>query len=85
MPSGPLWHPEAASFCAAWVAVATAGFVLEGFVAGALLSLGLMSVLMPISGYLLGKRGDVVLERNVRWSVLIVAGLILALVHATRG
>ena len=85
MPSGSLWHPEAAAFCAAWVAVATAGYVLEGFMAGALLTFGLMGVLMPVSGYLLGKKDDPVLERTVRWSILIVAGLILALVHATRG
>ena len=85
MGSGSLWHPEAAAFCAAWVAVATAGYVLEGFVAGAFLTFGLMGVLMPVSGYLLGKKDDPVLERTVRWSILILAGLILALVHATRG
>lgn len=82
MPSGSLWHPEAAAFCAAWVAIATAGYVLEGFLAGAFLTFGLMGVLMPVSAYLLGKREDAVLERTVRWSILIAAGLILALVHA---
>ena len=84
MPSGSLWHPEAAAFCVAWIAVATAGYVLEGFLAGALLTFGLMGILMPVSGYLLGKKDDAVLERTVRWSVLIVAGLVLALVHALR-
>ena len=82
MGSGSLWHPEAAAFCVAWVALATAGYVLEGFLAGALLTFGLMGVLMPVSGYLLGKRDDAVLERTVRWSILIGAGVILALVNA---
>ena len=84
MRSGSLWHPEAAAFCAAWVAVAAAGYVLEGFLAGTLLTFGLMGVLMPVSGYLLGKRDDAVLERTVRWSILIGAGVVLALVHALR-
>ena len=82
MPSGSLWHAEAAAFCAAWVAVAIAGFVLEGFLAGAFLTFGMMGVLMPVSLFLLGKKDDAVLERTVRWSLLIGAGLILALVHA---
>lgn len=84
MPSDSFWHPEAAAFCVAWVAIATAGYVLEGFLAGAFLTFGLMGVLMPVSGYLLGKKDDPVLERTVRWSILIVAGVILALVHALK-
>lgn len=79
---GSLWHPEAAAFSVAWVAIAIAGYVLEGFLAGALLTFGLMGVLMPVSGYLLGKKEDAALERTARWSILIVAGLILALVHS---
>ncbi len=82
MGSGSLWHPEAAAFCVAWVAIATAGFVLEGFLAGAFLTFGLMGVLMPVSLFLLGKKEDAVLERTMRWSLLIGAGLLLALVHA---
>jgi len=84
MRSGSLWHPEAAAFCAAWVAIATAGYVLEGFLAGTLLTFGLMGVLMPVSGYLLGKKDDAILERTVRWAILIGAGLILALVHTLK-
>ena len=84
MPAGSLWHPEAALFCLAWVAIAVAGYVLEGFLAGAFLTFGLLGVVMPVSGYLLGKRDDPVLERTVRWSILILAGGILALVHALR-
>jgi hypothetical protein len=76
------FHPEAALFCAAWVAVAIAGYVLEGFVAGALLTFGLMLVLMPTSAYFIAQRDDFVMERVVRWSILIGAGALLALVHA---
>ena len=78
-------HPEAALFCLAWLGIAVAGFLLEGWLAGALLSFGLVAIIMPVTGYLIGKRDDFALERTVRWSILILAGLILALVHALRG
>ena len=82
---GSLWHPEAALFCLAWVAVAVAGYVLEGWLAGSLLTFGLLAIVMPATGYILSKKDDFVLERTVRWSILILAGLALALVHALRG
>ena len=81
---GSLWHPEAALFCLAWVGVAAAGYVLEGWLAGSLLTFGLLAIVMPATGYILSKKDDFVLERSVRWSILILAGLILALVHALR-
>ena len=81
----PLFHPEALLFCLAWVAVATAGYILEGFVAGALLTFGLLAIVMPASGYFIAKRDDFAMERTVRWSILIAAGAILALVHSLRG
>ena len=79
-----LFHPEALLFCLAWVVVAAAGYILEGFLAGTLLTFGLLLIVMPVSAYFLGRRDDVVLERTVRWSILIGAGAILALVHALR-
>ena len=79
---GSLWHPEALLFCLAWVVVAAAGYILEGFLAGALLTFGLLLLVMPASAYFIAKRDDFVLERTVRWSILIAAGGILALVHA---
>jgi hypothetical protein len=82
---GSLWHPEAALFCLAWVGLAVAAYILEGFLAGSLLTFGFMAVMMPVSGYLIGKRDDVVLERTIRWSLLILAGVILALVHTLGG
>jgi len=79
------FHPEAAFFCLAWSGVAAAGFVLEGFVAGAALSIGMLAVLGPTSAILISRTDDFALERTVRWSILIAAGTILALVHALRG
>lgn len=82
---GSMWHPEAAAFCLAWVAVAAAGYILEGWLAGSFLTLGLLAVIMPTSGLLITRYDDFALERTVRWSILIGAGAILALVHALRG
>jgi hypothetical protein len=79
---GSLWHPEAALFCLAWVALAVAGYVLEGWLAGSFLTFGLLAVIMPASGYFIAKRDDFAAERAVRWSILILAGVALALVHA---
>jgi hypothetical protein len=78
---GSMFHLEALLFCLAWVAVAAAGYILEGFIAGSLLTFGLLAVVMPASGYFIAKREDPGLERTVRWSILIAAGAILALVH----
>lgn len=79
---GSLWHPEAALFCLAWVALAVAGYLLEGWLAGSFLTFGLLAVIMPASGYFIAKRDDFAAERAVRWSILILAGVALALVHA---
>lgn len=76
------FHPEAALFCLAWVALAASGFMLEGWLAGMLLSLGLMGVLMPTSAAIVSRTEDLKLESTVRWSILLVAGLLLALVNA---
>jgi len=76
------FHPEAAAFCLAWVGIAAAGFVLQGWLAGALLSMGLLAILGPTSATIISRTDDFALERTVRWSILIGAGAILALVHA---
>lgn len=82
---GSLWHPEAALFCLAWIVVAAAGYILEGWLAGSFLTLGLLAVIMPASAVLITQYEDFALERTVRWSILIAAGAVLALVHALRG
>jgi hypothetical protein len=76
------FHAEAAFFCLVWVALAASGFALEGWIAGGLLSLGLMAVLMPTSAVIISRTEDPTLESTVRWAILLGAGLILALVHA---
>jgi hypothetical protein len=81
---GSMFHAEALLFCLAWVVVAAAGYILEGWLAGSLLTFGMLAVVMPTSGYLIAKKEDFALERTVRWSILIGAGAILALVHALR-
>jgi hypothetical protein len=79
---GSLFHPEAAAFCAAWVAVAAAGYILEGWLAGSLLTFGMLAVVTPMSAFVISRYDDFGLERTIRWSILIGAGAILALVHA---
>jgi hypothetical protein len=79
------FHPEAALFSLAWAGVAAAGFILEGWLAGVLLSMGLLAILGPTSAALISRTDDFTLERTVRWSILIAAGAILALVHALSG
>jgi len=77
-----MFHPEALLFCLAWACVAAAGYILEGWVAGSLLSMGMLAIMMPVSAILITRKEDFALERTVRWSILIAAGAILALVHA---
>jgi hypothetical protein len=79
------FHPEAALFSLAWAGVAAAGFILEGWFAGVLLSMGLLAILGPTSAIIISRTDDFTLERTVRWSILMAAGAILALVHAIWG
>lgn len=75
------FHPDAALFCVAWIVLAAAGFVLEGWIAGALLSMGILAILMPTSAAIISRTENFALESTVRWSILLGAGTILALVH----
>lgn len=79
---GALFHAEAAAFCLAWVGIAAAGYILEGGLAGALLTFGMLALVMPMSGFVISRYDDFALERTIRWSILIGAGATLALVHA---
>ena len=78
----PPFHAEPAAFALAWLSLAVVGYVLEGWIAAAALSVGLMVVLMPASAFLITRDETFRLERTVRWSILITAGAGLALVHA---
>jgi uncharacterized membrane protein YhaH (DUF805 family) len=76
-------HPEAVLFSLCWAALAATGGVLGGWIAGLLLSIGLLAILMPTSALILQRTGDFAAERKARWSLLGVAALILIIWSAT--
>jgi hypothetical protein len=74
----PKLHAEALVFGLAWAALAVFAFVRAGYVAGALLSVGLLLAIMPASSIVLDKTGSFTLERQVRWGILLVAAAAFA-------
>jgi len=74
----PKLHAEALIFCLAWAALAVLGFIQAGVYAGALLSVGLLLLIMPASSIVLAKTGDLALERRLRWGLLAAAALAFA-------
>ena len=74
----PRLHWEAALFCLAWAALAIAGGIHGGLWVGALLSVGLLVLISASSLQVLSQSEDPNLERQVRWGILIVAALALA-------
>jgi esterase/lipase len=75
----PKLHLEPLIFCFAWAALAVCGWLLGGIWAGSLLSFGLVAVLMPVSAAIISKTEDVAIERQVRWGILAIAALALAI------
>ena len=73
----PKIYPEALAYCILWAALAVAGFVLGGWQAGALLSVGLFLIVMPLSAFILTRKVNFAAERWVRWGILALAGLAL--------
>jgi hypothetical protein len=73
----PKLYPEALAYCILWAALAVAGFVLAGWQAGALLSVGLFLIVMPVSAITLTRTGNFAAERWVRWAVLLLSALAL--------
>ena len=73
----PKLYPEALAYCILWAALAVAGFVLGGWQAGALLSVGLFLIVMPLSAFILTRKGNFAAERWVRWGILLLAALAL--------
>ena len=73
----PRLHWEALSFCVAWAALALAGGFYGGLWIGALLSVGLLILISAASLQVLSQSDDPIMERQVRWGILIVAGLAL--------
>jgi hypothetical protein len=74
----PEFRLEPFLFCVAWALLAVAGTVLGGIWAGSALSVGMLLILMPLSAVILTRYEDLALERQVRWGVLVIAGLALA-------
>ena len=74
----PKIYPEALLYCILWVALAVAGAVLFNWQVGVLLSVGLFLVIMPASALILSKTGNFALERAVRWGILGLSAVALA-------
>ena len=74
-PLMPRLHPEALVFCVAWATLALTGGLLLGWQAGAVLSVGLMLVIMPTSASILSRTDSFPIERQVRWGILAIAAL----------
>ena len=70
---------EPLTFCLCWIALAVAASLLGGTWAGLAVALGLLLVLMPTSAFILSRFEDEMLERQVRWGILAIAGLLLAI------
>jgi hypothetical protein len=74
----PKFQLEPFLFCLAWALLAIAGTVLGGIWVGSALSFGLLLILIPHSAVVLTRYEDNALERQVRWGILVIAGLGLA-------
>jgi uncharacterized protein (DUF58 family) len=74
----PKIYPEPLLFCLAWAALAITAGVMASIWMGILFSAGLALVLMPLTAAVVSKTGDFSLERQVRWGLLVVAALGLA-------
>jgi polyferredoxin len=65
-------------FCICWVGLAVVASVLGNVWSGLAIALGLLLVLMPMSAFILTRYEDEKLERQIRWGILVIAGLLLA-------
>ncbi|MBV9882475.1 MAG: hypothetical protein JO276_05655 [Sphingomonadaceae bacterium] len=74
----PKLYLEPLLFCLAWAALAIAAGVLASVWMGILFSAGLALVLMPLTATIVSKTDDFTLERQVRWGLLVIAALGLA-------
>lgn len=81
----PKIHIEPLLFCLAWAALAVAGAVLGGLWVGVAIALGLLAILMPATLLILTQMEDFRFERQVRWGVLVLAGLALAVWVKSQG
>ncbi|TMJ20317.1 MAG: hypothetical protein E6G92_11385 [Alphaproteobacteria bacterium] len=75
----PRLHAEPLIFCLAWAALAIAAAMTASIWMGILFSAGLAFVLMPLSAIVVSRTESMELERQVRWGLLVIAALALAL------
>ena len=75
----PKLNADALLFCLGWAALAIIAFVRAGYLAGAILSVGLLILIMPVSSLILDRTGDLVRERLARWGILVFAALAFGL------
>ena len=64
---------EALAFSLVWIIVAMAGWILAGWVAGVILSVGILFLIMISSAIIFSTSGNLLLERSVRWGILVIA------------
>jgi uncharacterized protein (DUF58 family) len=74
----PKLYPEPLLFCLAWAALAITAGIMASIWMGILFSAGLALILMPLTATIVTRTGDFALERQVRWGLLVLAGLGLA-------
>jgi len=66
-------------FCICWVGLAVVASVFGNMWAGLAIGLGLLLVLMPMSAFILTRYEDEKLERQIRWGILGIAGLLFVI------
>lgn len=81
----PKLNVDALVFSLAWAALAVFALLRSGYLAGAILSVGLLFVIMPVSSLILDRTGDLGMERLARWGILAGAGMVFGLMQALRG
>jgi hypothetical protein len=75
----PKLHPEPLLFCLAWAALAVWAAVIGSIWLGILFSAGLAIILIPLSATIVSRTESFALERQVRWGLLVLAALALAI------
>jgi hypothetical protein len=81
----PRIYPEPLLFCLAWAALAISAGIMASIWMGILFSGGLALILMPLSATIITKTENLTLERQVRWGLLVVAALGLAILLKVSG
>lgn len=71
----PRLHIEAAIFGLAWALLAIGAGLAAGWQVGAILSVGLLIVIMPTSTLVLTRTDSFGAERTVRWGILAAAAV----------